>query len=146
MGGAFCGTFIAFILVMYIVLPSVISPETIAIPVFNQVIKNNQKDYFAQGVANYCSKESDQYQKVICVKDEIDKYFFVDMREDSKIRTPSETIAKGGVCKEYTIMVCSTLKNLDIKCKPHTITGHVFTIAEVNGGYCIIDMNAFECF
>jgi hypothetical protein len=108
---------------------------------FNKYESNFLNDPTAVMVAELCMNQTTNVSQVRCVVDfYYDKYNFTP--HNDTIRSPTDFIEKGGVCRDFAVSICTSLELLKHDCDyifPPS-GNHVFPIFTVdNGEYCTYD-------
>lgn len=61
------------------------------------------------------------------------------------IQSPTETLEKGGVCRDYALTYSMILKRLEWSVQYIHIPNHTFIVANKKNIYCTIDMTIINC-
>lgn len=128
--------------------------------IFEEAITNINYDYLQNTFSNdplavqlaaLCSaKNSTTTEQVRCVHTHYTSFFHYINREDDTERIPSQLEEGGGDCSDFSLAICSTLKNMNISCRISTysssISGHAYNKIMIGNRTCEIDQLYTDCY
>jgi hypothetical protein len=109
----------------------------------------NQDDPVVMNITEYCYPFKEPEDKVECVVSEVNSFFNYSYKRANQtgIRTPSEVVELGGVCRDYAILYDSVFRNLKFKTDFIFIGRHVYNSIWLTGElYCTVDQQQFNCY
>lgn len=131
-----------FIFLLSATMFFILGPMNIITEYNYQVGKN---DEVVDVVVDYCNYKDDDFDKIYCVNSFVlDNFNYVNTFETE---TPDELIENGGDCKSWSNFYLITLRQMGINVRQdyESVDKHTFIIADVDGGYCVIDQRSVDC-
>lgn len=101
-----------------------------------------EKDQVVKLVAELCDTHSTNLTKIQCVIGFWENHYNYTMNNET-FRPGARFLEEGGVCRDFAINVCATMKLMNVRCDYIYVPDHVFPKIVVDGGYCIYDQMWF---
>jgi hypothetical protein len=118
-------------------------------PIMNVYAMNDMHDSFVMNVSAFCKPFNESLEThVDCVVSQIsNRYNYKDngINRSSTILTPTETIVKGGICRDSAVLYNAIFKNLGYDTNYVFTENHVFNVIYTNDEYCTVDQYRYDC-
>lgn len=117
---------------------------------YERVSDSWQDSKFVKSLSYICSLQKTELDKVKCVHYYINNTFnYTKHGWGNQLReSPEEIILNGGICRDWSVMLCSIYEKLGLECNFIHEPSHVYinVTCEDCDFYCDVDMRCLRCF
>jgi len=145
--GSFLGVLIGTLLVIFVIFPAVsISSSSLRLVLSTLAIEAS-RDPGVDFIKFNC--EGTDLEKVYCVAIKLDSYYNYNLTRDKNlIKSLTEMLMTGGICRDFSVNYCSVMYKMNIKCDYIILSNHLVSyvdLIEEHNTYCIIDQGEVWC-
>jgi len=106
----------------------------------------DRKDEIVKNITEFCYPFNNPTEQAECVIYQTCPLYNYTPRHDANIKTPTELITDGGICRDYAVFVDSVMRNLGWDTDFIFSKNHVYNAMVKNMTFCTINSCRYDCY